>query len=136
MRKVKVLLALLANTKGEDVVLRSVSVGPAPVPPPPPVERGKPVPPPPAPETLLEVMGVGQTQLAVSQHVLRLEQTGLFSKVALLDTGREAFLNSSAIAFRLQCVFGEPRQPQFTQQQAQKQQRSAVTAVETGGVTR
>jgi hypothetical protein len=42
---------------------------------------------------------------------LRLEQTGLFSKVTLLDTGREAFNNTNVIAFRLQCQFGEPRQP-------------------------
>jgi hypothetical protein len=143
-----VLLALLGSVKGDDVVLRSVAVGPAPVPAPPPPERGKPAPPPVVPDTILDVMGVGQTQLAVSQHVLRLEQTGLFSKVALLDTGREAFVNGNAIAFRLQCVFGEPKQPQLSRQWSQPatmQQppgspaappRSAVTAVETGGVTR
>jgi hypothetical protein len=137
-----VLLGLLGSVKGEDIVLRSVSVGPAPVPPPPPAERGKPAPPPAVPDTLLEVMGVGQTQLAVSQHVLRLEQTGLFSRVALLDTNREAFVNGNAIAFRLHCVFGEPKQPQFSQQwlqpgsTQQSAQPPAVTAVETGGVTR
>ena len=144
-----VLLALLGSEKGDDIVLRSVSVGPAPVPPPPPPERGKPAPPPVVPDTILEVTGVGQTQLAVSQHVVRLEQTGLFSKVALLDTAREAFVNGNAIAFRLQCVFGEPKQPQFTQQWSQptspaqpaqsfapQPPRSAVTAVETGPVTR
>jgi Tfp pilus assembly protein PilN len=109
-----VLLALLANTTGEDVVLRSVLVAPppnSPAPPPPPTTPGKSALAPPQPEVVLELSGIGQSQLAVSQHVLRLEQTGLFAKVTLLDTAREAFGTHTVIAFRLQCQFGEPRQP-------------------------
>ena len=105
-----ILLALLAKTTGEDVVLRSVLVAPPPNAPSPAPVNGKPGSAPAAPEVVLELTGVGQSQLAVSQHVLRLEQTGLFSKVTLLDTGREAYVNSNVIAFRLQCHFGEPRQ--------------------------
>lgn len=105
-----ILLALLAKTTGEDVVLRSVLVAPPANAPTPAPANGKPGVPPAQPEVVLELSGVGQSQLAVSQHVLRLEQTGLFSKVTLMDTGREAYVNSHVIGFRLQCHFGEPRQ--------------------------
>jgi hypothetical protein len=102
------------------------------------------------PDVALEILGVGRTPVAVSQHVLRLEQTGLFSKVALVDTGREAYLNGNAIAFRLQCTFGDPRQQQQSQHAHQQQvgsgpmpgfaggagERAAVTAAEAGGVSR
>jgi Tfp pilus assembly protein PilN len=115
-----ILLALLARTTGEDVVLRSVVVAPpASAPSAAPTAKGKPTAA--APQVVLELSGVGQSQLAVSQHVLRLEQTGLFSKVTLLDTSREAYVNSNVIAFRLQCQFGEPRQ-------------LAITAIETGRI--
>jgi Tfp pilus assembly protein PilN len=108
-----ILLALLAKTTGEDVVLRSVLVAPPPnsLPLAAPTTPGKTAASPPQPEAVLELTGIGQSQLAVSQHVLRLEQSGLFSKVTLLDTGRESFANTNVIAFRLQCQFGEARQP-------------------------
>jgi hypothetical protein len=64
--------------------------------------------------------------------VLQLEETGLFSKVTLIDTGREAFLGANAIAFRIQCVFGEPAQDKSRQQPA----AAGVTAIETGGINR
>jgi hypothetical protein len=106
-----VLLALLAKTIGDDVVLRTVAIAP----PPnsaatsaaaangtrPAANAG--------PDVVLDLGGIGRSQLAVSQHVLRLERTGLFSKVTLLDTSREPYLNGNAIAFRLQCTFGDPR---------------------------
>jgi hypothetical protein len=130
-----ILLALLAKTTGEDVVLRSVLVAPPPnAPVPAAATPGKPGTPPPLPEVVLELAGIGQSQLAVSQHVLRLEQTGLFSKVTLLDTGREAYLNSNVIAFRLQCQFGEPRQPVASPQPMPQPRPAAVTAVEPGGI--
>ena len=105
-----VLLALLAKNTSDDVILRGVTIGP-------PVQSASQI----AaaagpgskktqPDAVLELMGVGRTQLAVSRHVLRMEQTGLFSKVMLVDTGRETFQNETAIGFRLQCTFGEPRQ--------------------------
>jgi hypothetical protein len=118
-----VLLALLAQTTGDDVVLRSVVVAPPPGAAIPSATQGKPASPAAAPDVVLEISGVGQTQLAVSQHVLRLEQTGLFSKVTLVDTGREAYVNSNVIAFRLQCQFAEPHQP-----------HAAITAADIGGI--
>ncbi len=122
-----VILVLLGQTKGEHVVLRSVSVGPPPVPSgtSPQAAAGKS----PA-DVVLEISGIGQNQLAVQQHVLRLEETGLFAKVSLLETGRETFLNGNAIAFRLQCVFDEPRvsKPQNA--------RPTVTSVDAGGIAR
>jgi hypothetical protein len=130
-----ILLALLAKTTGEDVVLRSVLVAPpanaavsaTPAP------GGKPGLPPPAPEVVLELTGVGQSQLAVSQHVLRLEQTGLFSKVTLLDTNREAYVNSAVIGFRLQCQFGEPRHPLAAEPTPRPGE--ALTTIGGGGTT-
>lgn len=107
-----ILLSLLSNTRGDDVVLKTVTIAPpatlaaanggggaAPA-----ASSSKTT-----PDFALEITGIGRTPLAVSQHVLRLEQTGLFSKVTLLDTGREAFLNENSVAFRLQCTFGESR---------------------------
>lgn len=102
-----VLLALLARTTGEDVVLQAVSVAPplpggaASTPAAASANTAKPL-----SDVVLELTGVGQSQLAVSRHVLRLEQTGLFAKVALIDSNRQPFLNNPAIAFRLQCTFG------------------------------
>ena len=120
-----VLLALLAKTTSDDVILRGVTIGPpvmsasqaaatGPA-----LKKGQ-------PDAVLEVMGVGRTQLAVSRHVLRMEDTGLFSKVMLVDTGRESFMNETAIGFRLQCTFGEARQVQQTQP------RPAVTSTADG----
>jgi hypothetical protein len=133
-----VLLALLAKCTGDDVVLRSVIITPPAAPTgaaaaaaQAAAKAGTPAPAPPAvPEFLLEVHGIGRSQLAVQQHVLRVEQTGLFAKVALLDTGREPYLEQDAIAFRLQCTFGEPKQPQPAQ-------AGALTATDpAGGITK
>jgi Tfp pilus assembly protein PilN len=121
-----VLLALLAKTTGDDVVLRTISIGP-------PLTGSVPTPAAGSgqPEFSLDITGVGRTPLAVSRHVLRLEQTGLFSKVALIDTGREAFLNENSIAFRLQCTFGEGRPQPYLPLQP-----SPLTSVEPGGINR
>jgi hypothetical protein len=131
-----VLLSLLGTTTGDDVVLRSVVIAPAAATPSALTSgqaaatvAAKLAKPAAAPEVVLEVHGVGRTQLAVQQHVLRVEQTGLFAKVALLDTGREPYLMQDAIAFRLQCTFGEPKQQQVSQP-------GALTATDTGGVTK
>jgi hypothetical protein len=112
-----ILLTLLGATKGDDVVIRSVIIGPSAPGTTPALAAGK------APEVALEVMGIARSQLAVSQHVLRLEQTSLFSKVSLLDTNRESFLEGDAIAFRLQCHFGEA--PKHSQ---------AFTGTDAGGI--
>lgn len=115
-----VLMALLAGTTGDDVVLRSVSVAPPPATSNTATPAGKE-----SDEVVLELAGVGQTQLAVSRHVLRLEQTGLFAKVTLLETGREAFLNAPAIGFRLRCSFGDAGTPPH-----------ALSSADAGGTSR
>ncbi len=104
------LLALLAAKTGDDVVLRTCDTAPveivAAV-----VDRktaGKnmKLPKSPAPNAAaytLHLGGLARSQLAVSQFVLRLERTGLFAKVTLVDTNREPFLSGDAIAFKLDC---------------------------------
>lgn len=53
----------------------------------------------------LQIGGLGLSQQAVSEYVLRLERMDLFSHVKLIETRREPFLDGQAIAFRLQCIF-------------------------------
>ena len=52
---------------------------------------------------VLCIAGFGRSQTAVSQFVLRLERSGMFDNVRLVSTIREPFLNAKAIAFRLEC---------------------------------
>jgi hypothetical protein len=62
---------------------------------------------------VLEAAGLADSHAAANQFILRLEQTGLFSKVTLLDTAREAFLDGNRVAFRVECAFDQspPREP-------------------------
>ncbi len=48
--------------------------------------------------------GHAMTTLAVSQFVLRLEESGLFNRVSLERTRREPFLTGQAIAFEIHCL--------------------------------
>ncbi len=61
---------------------------------------------------VVELNGYGMSQSAVSQFVLRLERSGVFSQVTLQESRREAFLRDQAIAFRLRCVMAteEPQE--------------------------
>ena len=52
----------------------------------------------------LQLGGFGLAQQAVSEFVLRLEETSLFRQVKLLDTRREPFLDGDAIAFHVECL--------------------------------
>jgi hypothetical protein len=125
-----ILLALLAETTGDDVVLRSISMAP-----PPPVAATPGAKPAPPQDVVLDVAGIGRTPLSVSHHVLKMEETGLFSKVVLLEHNREAFLNDNAIAFRIQCTFGEPLGPRL-KTAGQPARQPALSAADNGGVTR
>jgi hypothetical protein len=107
------LLALIARTTGDDVMLRWFDLQPAAAPAAaaaPAVKPGaKPGQPRPAasprsPGYLLNLSGLAQSQPAVTQFVLRLERSGLFSRVTLLDTSREAFRDADATSFRVECV--------------------------------
>ncbi len=53
----------------------------------------------------LQLGGLGMAQQAVSEFVLRLEESSLFRQVKLLDTRREPFLDGDAIAFHVECLF-------------------------------
>ncbi len=55
----------------------------------------------------IQISGLARTQLDVSQFVLRLEQIKLFDQVKLLDTSRAAPGESAVISFRLQCSMAE-----------------------------
>ncbi len=52
---------------------------------------------------VLRVAGFGRSQTAVSLFVLRLERSGVFDNVRIVSTIREPFLNAKATAFRLEC---------------------------------
>jgi hypothetical protein len=55
----------------------------------------------------LTLRGLGRTQSAVSQFVLRLEKLGPFDRVKLIDTRREPFLENEAFAFHVECDMGQ-----------------------------
>jgi hypothetical protein len=104
-----VLLALLARACGEDVVLREVALGL-----PGDMRRAAAVDAPsPASDAalLVTVGGLGRSQQAVTQFVVRLEDCGLFRQVTLLDTRREPLLSSDAVAFRLECALDTREEP-------------------------
>jgi hypothetical protein len=115
------LLGLLSTKAGNDVFLRSCGVRPrdpaayaAPVkpagPPARPAAGGKP-PPPPDPTVLVALAGLGASQASVSQFALRLEATGLFDRVRLLETSREVAVGLQLVSFRIECTLAEPGKP-------------------------
>lgn len=93
-----ILLALLASTLEDEIVLSSVRLksGAA-------EESGTRE----SGATNLDFAGLGQSQAAVSRFVLRLEEISLFRSVKLRDTRREPFLADHAIAFRVECVLDD-----------------------------
>ncbi|WP_241180012.1 PilN domain-containing protein [Humisphaera borealis] len=113
------LLALMATKAGQDVTLKGCSVRPRQVPSP---TAGVPKPASPSspksvkpaaidPTLLVNVAGLGASQAAVSQFALRLEGTGLFGRVTLLDTTREPFADKQLVSFRIECTLAEPGKP-------------------------
>ena len=55
----------------------------------------------------LALNGYGRSPESVSEFVLRLEQVGLFKRVAVLTTNREPFMSGEAIAFEIACTLGD-----------------------------
>ena len=115
-----IVLALLGKQAKGDIVLKTCNVRPATgtrgvlVSPPRPDQRrptarqtGDGPAQPEAPPYLLETSGLASSHAAANQFILRLEQTGLFSKVTLLETAREAFLDGNKVAFRVECTFDQ-----------------------------
>jgi hypothetical protein len=134
-----ILLALLGQKVENDVVLKSCHVRPASV------ARGTHVAqrpdqrragarpqdaasqlPPEPPPYVLEASGLARSQTAANDFVIRLELTRLFSKVTLLDTTREPFLDKDAIAFRLQCVLNQS--PVASQERPAENESAAADA--------
>jgi Tfp pilus assembly protein PilN len=97
-----ILLALVAETTGDEVVLRECSAGRdggvrrpggAVV-----VPTGRD-----DEATTITLRGIGHSQEEVSSFLLRMEQIPLFRQVRLHDTKREPFLDDYAVGFRLEC---------------------------------
>lgn len=106
------LLDLLANLLGEELVLTKCELAPGAAgfananPPPALPVGGSAVLAPPSGSQRgyrLTLQGFGQSQAAVSTFVLRLEQTGLFDRVQLIDTRTEPYMNGHAAGFRVEC---------------------------------
>jgi Tfp pilus assembly protein PilN len=93
------LFAILARAAGDEIWLESASVS-AVVP-----ASGAPRPAG-EPDRTLALDGMGRRQDSVSRFVLALEETGLFSRVSLLETRRKALAHGEAISFRVECRLG------------------------------
>ena len=105
-----VLLALMAKTLGDEIVLKSCRLQrrtdaraearrPDGAPAQPAGEM---------PEAFtVALSGYGQSPQAVSRFVLRLERTGLFEQVKVRATNREPFLATDAIAFQIEGTLAE-----------------------------
>jgi hypothetical protein len=105
------LLGLLAVKAGDQVVLRTVAVRPRETPA---AVAAKPAakvgakPAPPDPTLVVSLSGSSRSQAAASEFALRLEATGLFNRVTLLDTSRETFAELPLVSFRIECTLAEP----------------------------
>ena len=53
----------------------------------------------------LQLSGFGRTQTVVSEFILRLERSGLFTSARRLQSSRQEFLGADAIAFSVECTF-------------------------------
>ena len=58
------------------------------------------------PRYTLALSGMGRSQAVISQYVLRLEQTGLFNRVTLIESRKAPFARGEAITFRIGCTMG------------------------------
>ena len=102
------LLAMLADLRGDDIVLKNCLVDAA-------SETIRERAPEPAvgviaapqvagPErAVVRLQGYGRSQAVVAQFVLRLEQAGLFDDVSLVKTNREPFMDDHAMSFQVDC---------------------------------
>lgn len=119
-----VLMALMGRLKGEATVLSRATLTPIQ-----PLNEPKPVvktgaksggptvatvlskkPEPAARKSLnfkIELTGLGRSQSDVSQYVLRLEETGLFQRVKLVETTLGKFNDAQVVSFRVECLMSE-----------------------------
>ncbi len=89
------LMAVIGHETGSDIILRSCTLHP--------VFDNKTGSQKQMTGLVLSLSAYGRSNIAVSQFVLRLEQTKLFSQVMLIDSTREALPNGEAFAFKLDC---------------------------------
>jgi Tfp pilus assembly protein PilN len=106
------LLALVAQSLNEDVVLKQCDLVPGPTPgAPESTAAGRPPegagPTESAAVPTFRTAGYGKTMEAVLQFAQALERTGLFDQIRLVKTAPEAFLSGTAIGFQLDCALGQ-----------------------------
>ncbi len=53
---------------------------------------------------MLDLSGFAQTQMSVSQFVLRLEKSRLFESVRMIRTQKRNFMDGQAVSFRVECA--------------------------------
>ena len=119
-----ILLAVLAQGIGDDVVLKSCHVHPVAAPGSAESRRNAAPAAGPAAGSAgggmvageggpfeLEASGVARTLASAHRFVGDLEKTGLFARVTLMDTTRDQYAGKPAIAFRLKCSLDEPAAP-------------------------
>jgi Tfp pilus assembly protein PilN len=100
------LLAIISSTIDDDIVLSSTKLEPAaddaPVPRGQPLKSNESAP---QPAMLrLSLQGLGRSQAAVTQFVLRLERLGLFERIDLAKSARQNVGNADANVFRIECL--------------------------------
>lgn len=89
------LLALLAGESNQQVMLRSCQLRPK-------LSRMGDA----APGFLVTAVGITRSPSDAQEYAVRLQGTGMFDRVTLLDTRREPFLAMEASTFRLECELG------------------------------
>jgi hypothetical protein len=88
-----ILLSVLSRTLGDDIVLTAVDTsGPD-------GAGGASTMP-----DVFTITGVGRSQPAIAQFVLRLERLGLFSRVDLVQTSPQSVFGTDGIGFKLECA--------------------------------
>jgi hypothetical protein len=92
-----ILLALLGQMRGEDVILNRCEFDAA-------TKGTTSLPGDPAAPPRFNACGYAKSQAAVTQFALRLERAGPFQSVSVLKSNREPFLSGEAVAFRIECV--------------------------------
>ena len=89
------LLGPLANSQGNEIVLSECDLSA--------IKDDSDKAKPNASRVSLHLVGLGRSQTAVAQFMLRLEAMGLFDHVNLVQSSREQFMQSDAVKFELNC---------------------------------
>ncbi len=120
-----VLMMLLSRLRGEAIVFERLLLAPLKIEPPKPAAKKPGAPPRPGSAAAkkaqeedarkpmhygLQLTGLGRSQQDVSDFVLRVEQSGLFDSVKLVETTRFPFGTAHAISFKIECEMREKRE--------------------------